>query len=118
MANNEAEPAGAGIKGYHDVGGDPGAAAECVEAPWLYWQKVTESLRNVLGDTKRNLVSVDEMRRVFETFGKDKYDAGFYERRTEALAFLLLEKQVLSWPELEQRMAEIAARSQTEPAGR
>ncbi|MDO9218515.1 MAG: hypothetical protein Q7U14_14670, partial [Lacisediminimonas sp.] len=96
----------------------PGAAVECVEAPWLYWQKVTESLRNVLGDARRNLVSVDEIRRVFETFGKDRYDAGFYERRTEALAFLLVEKQVLSWPELEQRMAAIAARSGAEAAGR
>ncbi len=100
-----------GIKHYHDIGGQPGGRAERIEAPWLYWQKLSEALRNLLGDRQRRLVSVDEVRRVFETFGQQKYDAGFYERRTEAMAALLMEKGVLNQQELESRMALIAART-------
>lgn len=98
------------IKHYHDIGGERGGRAERFEAPWLYWQKLSEALRNLLGDQRRKLVSVDEVRRVFETFGQEKYDAGFYERRTEAMAALLVEKGVLNQEELESRMALIAER--------
>lgn len=98
------------MKGYHDIGGEPAAGAERFEAPWLYWQKLSEALRNLLGDKQRKFVSVDEVRRVFETFGTDKYNAGFYERRTEAMAELLVEKGILTREEIEVRIASIAAR--------
>lgn len=99
------------MKGYHDIGGEPAGRAERIEAPWLYWQKLSEALRNLLGDKQRNLVSVDEVRRVFETFGTEKYNAGFYERRTEAMTALLVEKGVLTREEIEARIASIAARA-------
>lgn len=99
------------MKGYHDIGGEQAGRVERFEEPWLYWQKLSEALRNVLGDARRNLVSVDEVRRVFETFGTEKYNLGFYERRAEAMASLLVEKGVLSWPAIEARMAEIAGRA-------
>lgn len=99
------------MKGYHDIGGEQAGRVERFEESWLYWQKLSEALRNVLGDARRNLVSVDEVRRMFETFGVEKYNLGFYERRTEAMASLLVEKSVLSWPEIETHMAEIADRA-------
>jgi len=99
------------MKGYHDIGGESAGHVEHLELPWLHWQKLAEAMRNLLGDARRNLVSVDELRRVFETFGEEKYNAGFYERRVEAMAALLVEKNVFSWDVIETRMAAIAKRS-------
>jgi len=60
-----------------------------------------------LGDGTRRIVSLDEMRRGFESFGEDKYKAlSFYRRRLEAMTDILIEKQVISRLELDEAIAE------------
>lgn len=96
-------------RGYHDIGGLPGGPVMCVERPFEDWQKLSEAIRGAL-ERKDRTVSLDEIRRVFESFGENLYETlGFYERRAEALTILLAEKGVLSVDEVRARMDSIAA---------
>lgn len=89
-------------RGYHDIGGDRAGAIPKAELPWLHWEKQTEAIRNLLGDGTRRIVSLDEMRRGFESFGADKYKAlSFYRRRLDAMIDVLIEKQVITREELD-----------------
>lgn len=96
------------FRGYHDIGGLPGGPVVQDERPFEDWQKLSEAIRNAL-DQKHQMVSLDELRRMFESFGKPLYERlGFYERRAEALAQLLDEKGVIGRAELQARMDAIA----------
>jgi len=96
------------FRGYHDIGGLPGGPVRPDEYPFEEWQLLSEAIRNAL-DQKNRMVSIDEIRRVFEGFGKELYETlGFYERRAEALAVLLEEKDVITRAELTARMDAIA----------
>lgn len=97
------------FRGYHDIGGLPGGPVACVERPFDDWQKLSEAIRGAL-EQKNRTVSLDEIRRVFESFGDDLYETlGFYERRAEALTILLAEKDIVTRAEVCARMDEIAA---------
>jgi hypothetical protein len=94
-------------RGYHDIGGDAAGAIPKAELPWMHWEKQTEAVRNLLGDGTRRIVSLDEMRRGFESFGADKYKAlSFYRRRLEAMIDVLVEKQVITREELDAAIAD------------
>lgn len=85
------------MSGYHDIGGFPAGEVPRVELPWMHWEKQSEAIRNLLGDSSRRMVSLDEIRRGFESFGMDKYARySFYRRRLEALLDTLVEKGVFS----------------------
>lgn len=96
------------LRGYHDVGGRPAGPVERTVHPFLPWQKVSEAMRVAL-DTKSQLVTLDELRRCFESFGEDLYNTlGFYERRAEALTVLLDEKGLISRADIQDRMLAMA----------
>lgn len=96
-------------RGYHDIGGLPGGPVACVERPFDDWQKLSEAIRGAL-EQKNRTVSLDEIRRVFESFGEHLYETlGFYERRAEALTILLTEKEIVTRDEVLARMDAIAA---------
>jgi hypothetical protein len=96
-------------RGYHDIGGMEAGAVCKDEYPFSDWQKLSEAIRGAL-EARNRTVSLDEIRRVFETFGEDLYSAlGFYERRAEALTRLLDEKAIVAEAEVKARMDEIAA---------
>lgn len=89
------------MRGYHDIGGDDAGAIPKDELPFLHWEKQTEAIRNLLGDGTRRIVSLDEMRRGFESFGEDRYKKySFYRRRLEAMIDILVEKDVIDLDEL------------------
>jgi hypothetical protein len=91
-----------GPRGYHDVGGDTAGDIPMVELPWLHWEKQVEAIRGLLGDGTRRIVSLDEVRRGFESFGITKYnELSFYRRRLEAMTDILVEKGVMSREELD-----------------
>lgn len=95
-------------RGYHDIGGLPAGPVVCVERPFDDWQKLSEAIRGAL-EQKNRTVSLDEIRRVFESFGEDLYETlGFYERRAEALTILLAEKEIVTVDEVRARMEAIA----------
>ena len=98
-------------RGYHDIGGNQAGAIPMVELPWLHWEKQVEAVRNLLGDGTRRMLSLDELRRGFESFGEDKYKAlSFYRRRLEAMIDILIEKDVFSRDELDREIALVRAR--------
>jgi nitrile hydratase subunit beta len=98
-------------RGYHDIGGNQAGSIPKVELPWLHWEKQVEAIRNLLGDGTRRVLSLDEMRRGFESFGADKYKAlSFYRRRLEAMIDILVEKDVFTRAELEKEIASVRAR--------
>jgi len=91
-----------GPKGYHDVGGDQAGDIPMADLPWLHWEKQVEAIRGLLGDGTRRIVSLDEVRRGFESFGIDKYNTlSFYRRRLEAMTDILIEKGIVSQAELD-----------------
>lgn len=95
-------------RGYHDIGGRPAGPIAREEHPFEAWQKLSEAMRGVLEQRDRT-VSLDEIRRVFESFGPDTYDRlGFYERRAEALTLLLAEKEIVTVAEIHAGMAALA----------
>ena len=77
-----------------------------MDPPWIEWEKRVEAIRNLLGDSTRRIISLDEMRRGFESFGVEKYKAlSFYRRRLEAMIDILVEKGVLASGELDAKVA-------------
>lgn len=95
------------MRGYHDIGGKPAGPIPKVELPWMHWEEQTEAIRDLLGDGTRRLVSLDEMRRGFESFGAEKYSQySFYRRRLEAMIDVLVEKGVITREELDAAIAE------------
>lgn len=96
MANDK------GPRGYHDVGGDTAGDIPKTELQWLHWEKQVEAIRGLLGDGTRRIVSLDEVRRGFESFGIEKYNQlSFYRRRLEAMTDILVEKGIVSRDELD-----------------
>lgn len=104
-----ASPETTSPRGYHDIGGKPAGPVEKREVVPADWAILSEALRNAM-HKKHGNISLDELRRTFETMGEDLYShLGFYERRAESLARMLEEKGVLSRAEIERRMEAIAA---------
>ena len=99
------------MRGYHDIGGDPAGPIPRTDLEWIDWEQRVEAIRNLLGDGTRRLISLDEMRRGFESFGIDKYKAlSFYRRRLDAMIDILSEKGVLSRAELSAKLTAISKR--------
>jgi hypothetical protein len=97
-------------RGYHDIGGDEAGTVPREDLPWLHWEKKTEAIRNLLGDGTRRIVSLDEMRRGFESFGVNKYKKfSFYRRRLEAMIDILVEKKIINRDELDAAITETRA---------
>lgn len=107
------------MRGYHDIGGDPAGTIPKTELPWQYWEKQVEAVRNLLGDSTRRIISLDEMRHGFESFGLDKYKRySFYRRRLEAMLDTLVAKGVIDRDEFEAALAEARrAREEAVPCG-
>jgi hypothetical protein len=98
-------------RGYHDIGGNRAGPIPQQELPWLHWEKQVEAVRNLLGDATRRIISLDELRRGFETFGAEKYKKlSFYRRRLEAMIDILIEKEVITRGELEAEGERVGAR--------
>lgn len=93
------------------MGGEAAGPIDVTEHEAEPWQKLVTAMRNILGDDRRRLVIVDELRRAIEDLPPEDYRAlGYFERWMEAVRDLLEEKGVLSHVEIDQRMAEIIKR--------
>lgn len=99
------------MSGYHDIGGLPAGEIPKVEVPWMHWEKQSEAIRNLLGDSSRRMVSLDEIRLGFESFGMDKYASySFYRRRLEAMLDTLIAKGVFTREEYEAEVVQARER--------
>ena len=92
-------------RGYHDIGGLAGPPVDQDERPMVFWEKRMEAVRDCISRSEPPLMTVDEMRRVIETMGKEAYNTlGFYERKAAAVRDVLIEKGVFSADELAARV--------------
>ena len=99
------------MKGYHDIGGESAGAIPKSELPWMHWEKQAEAIRNLLGDSTRRVLSLDELRLGFESFGLEKYSKySFYRRRLEAMIDTLEKKGVFTREEFEAEVARMRSR--------
>ena len=55
----------------HDIGGIESDNIELTDHPLEAWQKTTRAMRQVLGDSKREIICVDELRRAIEDLPQD-----------------------------------------------
>ena len=92
-----------------DMGGEDAGPIDTVDHGMKFWEKQANALRNTL--TSRRILRMDELRRAAEDLG-ERYDRlEYFQRTTEALRTILLEKGFFSEKELAQKIAEIRKRS-------
>ena len=91
-----------------DLGGEDAGPIDTVDHGMKFWEKQANALRSTL--TGRKLVRLDELRRAAEDLGERYYRLHYFERTTEAMRDLLLEKGFFSRAELERKIAEVRKR--------
>ena len=91
-----------------DMGGEPAGPIDTLDHGLKFWEKQANALRNAL--TSGKVVRLDELRRAAEDLGLRYYELAYFERTTEALRKLLLEKGLFTHAELERKMAEVRRR--------
>jgi nitrile hydratase len=90
---------------FHDMGGRPNDdPIDQGEHVLMDWERRIDSIRGVLGE--KGYLGVDEMRRTIEGLTPERYGSlSYYERWTEAVEALLIEKGVVTTDELDATMA-------------
>ena len=85
-----------------DVGGLPAETVPREEVPQLFWEKHMIAMFNVLWS--KGVFNLDEFRRAVEGMSPDYYKKSrFYDRRTDGMTDLLVEKGIIDRDELEAR---------------
>ena len=95
------------MAGVHDRGGWPiDEPIDKTDPQLMDWELRIDALRHVL--TQRGLLRTDELRRAIESIEPKKYAAlRYYERWTEAIEALMVEKGVLTREEIDQKVAQM-----------
>lgn len=94
-------PEAATGRGYYDIGGLPAGAVDRRERKLHPWEVRIAALRVLLGEGKLNIVTLEELRFCFETFGEDLYKSlGFFERMLESTTKILDDKGVIAREEV------------------
>ncbi len=91
-----------------DIGGEDAGPIDTVDHGLMFWEKQANALRSTLAG--RKIVRLDELRRAAEDLGARYYELSYFERITEALRNLLLEKGFFTEAELRRKMDEIRQR--------
>lgn len=98
------------LRRHHDMGGLPAGPVEREEHDYAPWEKRVDAILRLLADSKRRLITTDELRRGIEELGPGAYDQmSYYERWIASITNNLIEKGVISVDELGRRMAQVAA---------
>ena len=91
-----------------DIGGEEAGPVDTLDHGMKFWERQANALRSVV--QRNQIVLVDELRRAAEDLGERYAKLEYFERTTLALRTLLIEKGLVTVPELAARMAEIRAR--------
>ena len=95
------------MSGVHDMGGSPGGPIDRDQHEVEDWERLADAINSALG--ARGLQTTDELRRAIESL-EDYRDLSYYERWTAATERLLVEKNILTREEIDERAAEIERR--------
>jgi len=95
----------------HDRGGWPtDEPIDRSEHQIMDWELRVSAIRQVLG--QKGLLRSDELRRGIESIEPGRYEAlGYYERWTESIESIIVEKGVLTREEIDQKVADLEAQS-------
>lgn len=93
----------------HDMGGEDAGAVDTADHGMKFWEKQANALRGTL--TSRKVLRLDELRRAAEDLGPRYDELEYFQRTTEALRKVLLEKNFFTEKELGEKIAEIRSRS-------
>ena len=91
------------------MGGDDAGPIDTVDHGMKFWERQANALRNTL--TSRKVVRLDELRRAAEDLGERYGQLEYFQRTTEALRTVLLEKGFFTEEELAAKIAEVRGRS-------
>ena len=89
------------------MGGSPGGPIDRDQHEVEDWERLADAINGALG--ARRLQSTDELRRSIENL-EEYRELSYYERWVAATEKLLIEKDVLSSDEIDERAAEIRRR--------
>jgi hypothetical protein len=89
------------------MGGSPGGPIDRDQHEVEDWERLADAINSALG--ARGLQTTDELRRAIESLEKYR-DLSYYERWTAATERLLVEKNILTHEEIDERAAEIERR--------
>jgi len=104
------------VRRYHDMGGQDAGPVDPAEHNHAPWEKRVDAIMRLVGDEKRQLLRVDELRRGIEELGPGVYDElNYYERWISSITNILIEKGVISIDELGRRMEDVKARWEASP---
>ena len=96
------------MRRHHDMGGTRGGQIDPHERDLAPWEKRVDAMTRLLGDNKRKLLRVDELRRAIEDMAPKEYDdAGYYGRWATAMSTIMIEKGIVTIDELRTKLAEI-----------
>ena len=95
------------MTGIHDLGGSPGASPiDKSQHETEDWERLADAVTVALD--KKGIKTTDEHRRAIESLDPEWYrELGYYERWIAATELLLVEKDILTREEIDQKAAEI-----------
>jgi hypothetical protein len=92
----------------NDVGGLPGEHIDSVDHDATFFEKRIDAMLMLLISPKIKAFSIDALRRTIEENTLDDYTKrGYYEKWLYAIRHLLVEQQILSNKEIDQRITTI-----------
>ena len=95
----------------HDLGGSEAGLVDRNEHAHEPWEKRVDAIMRLVSDEKRQMLTVDELRRGIEDLGPGAYEKlSYYERWISSLTNILIEKGVVTIDELGRKMSEVEAR--------
>ena len=98
-------------RGYHDIGGKDYGPVDPHATDMKPWERLSTAISNALGGAGRKYYVTDETRRTREQMGEPLYSAlDYYERATESMKMILVEKGLFTEKELETHMRQIEKR--------
>jgi nitrile hydratase len=98
-------------RGYHDIGGLSAGPVDMETTNPKPWEKLSTAISNAMGRAGRHVFVTDEGRRSREQMGEPLYsDLAYFERATQSMRMILIEKGLFTEQELEDRMVEIDKR--------
>ncbi len=90
------------------MGAEDAGAIDTADRGMKFWEKQANALRNTL--TRGGMLRLDELRRAAEDLGDRYYQLEYFQRTTEALKTVLLEKGFFTEAELVRKIVEIRKR--------
>ena len=89
----------------HDMGGLEAGPVDRGEHEYDPWEKQVDAIMRLVSDKKRQIMTVDELRRAIEDLGPGAYEEmTYYERWIASVTENLLEKGVITVEELGRAM--------------